>query len=121
MPSIVTPSRECILVVVELSGGKDGLNCVVPFGDDAYYRQRSNLGIKQEHLLRLDEHFGLNPGMTGMTGMHRLWQDGHLAIVHGCGYDDPSFSHLTSMAYWQTASPNSGNPYRWVGRLADAM
>jgi len=118
MPSIATPSRERILVVVELSGGNDGLNCVVPFGDDAYYRQRPHLGIKREHLLRLDEHFGLNPGMTGM---HGLWQDGQLAIVHGCGYDDPSFSHFTSMAYWQTASPNSGNPYGWVGRLADAM
>ncbi len=111
-------ARERILVVVELSGGNDGLNCVAPFGDDAYYRQRPNLGIRQEHLLRLDDHFGLNPGMTGM---HRLWQDGQLAIIHGCGYNDPSFSHFTSMAYWQTASPNSGNPYGWIGRLADAM
>ncbi len=118
MPSFAMPSRERILVVVELSGGNDGLNCVAPFGDDAYYRQRPNLGIRQQQLLQLDDHFGLNPGMTGM---HRLWQDGQLAIIHGCGYDNPSFSHFTSMAYWQTAAPNSGNPYGWIGRLADAM
>jgi uncharacterized protein (DUF1501 family) len=56
-----------------------------------------------------------------MAGFEKLYKDGHLAIVHGCGYDNPSFSHFTSMAYWHTAAPNSGEEYGWVGRLADAM
>ena len=56
-----------------------------------------------------------------MAGFERLYKDGKLAIVHGCGYENPSFSHFTSMAYWHTAAPNSGEEYGWVGRLADSM
>lgn len=107
-----------ILVVLELSGGNDGLNTVVPYADDAYYRQRPNIGIPQNELRVLDDHFGLNPGMAGFE---RLFKDGRMAIIHGCGYEDPSYSHFTSMAYWHTAAPNSGEEYGWVGRLADSM
>ena len=107
-----------ILVIFELSGGNDGLNTVVPYADDAYYRQRPQIGIKPNKLRKIDDHFGLSPGMAGFE---RLYKDGKLAIVHGCGYDNPSFSHFTSMAYWHTAAPNSGEEYGWVGRLADAM
>ena len=107
-----------ILVVVELSGGNDGLNCIVPHGDDAYYRQRPELGIGKDRLLPLDDHFGFNPGMLGFQ---RLWEKDQLAVVHGCGYDNPSFSHFTSMAYWHTAAPNSGAEYGWMGRLADRL
>jgi uncharacterized protein (DUF1501 family) len=56
-----------------------------------------------------------------MAGLERLYKDGHMAIVHGVGYEQPSFSHFSSMAYWQTAAPNRGDLYGWVGRLADAM
>jgi uncharacterized protein (DUF1501 family) len=112
------PHDDRILVVVELSGGNDGLNTVVPHGDDAYYRHRPNLGIAESELLAIDDHFGFNPGMLGFK---RLWDSDQLAIVHGCGYDDPSFSHFTSMAYWHTAAPNSGEEYGWVGRLADNL
>jgi len=107
-----------ILVVLELSGGNDGLNTVVPYAEDAYYRLRPSVGIPEKKLLKLDDRFGLNPGMAGFE---RLWKDGQLAIVHGCGYENPSFSHFTSMAYWHTATPNSGDDYGWVGRLADTM
>src|SRR6202030_933115 len=107
-----------ILVVLELSGGNDGLNTLVPYGDDAYYRHRPNLGIRAKDLRRIDDHFGFS---GGMAGFERLYKNGNLAIVHGCGYENPSFSHFTSMAYWQTAAPNSGEEYGWVGRLADAM
>ncbi len=107
-----------ILVVLELSGGNDGLNTLVPYGDDAYYKRRPNLGIPKKSLRPIDDHFGFN---RGMVGFERLYKDGKLAIVHGCGYENPSFSHFTSMAYWQTAAPNSGEQYGWVGRLADAM
>ncbi|MCB1747080.1 MAG: DUF1501 domain-containing protein [Gammaproteobacteria bacterium] len=109
---------ERILVVFELSGGNDGLNTIVPYGDDTYYRLRPKLGLQRERLLTMDEHWGMNPGLAGL---HRLWDDGRLAVVHGCGYAHPSYSHFTSMAYWHTAAPNSGDAYGWVGRLADAM
>src|ERR1700680_4107826 len=107
-----------ILVVVELSGGNDGLNTVVPYGDDAYYRARPRIGIKPARLRKLDDHFGLQPTMAGFE---RLYKDGHLAIVHGVGYEQPSFSHFSSMAYWHTGAPKSGNAYGWLGRLADSM
>src|SRR5579871_4027663 len=107
-----------ILVVLELSGGNDGLNTLVPYGDDAYYKHRPNLGVPKKEVRILDGHFGLS---SGMAGFERLYKDGKLAIVHGCGYENPSFSHFTSMAYWHTAAPNSGEEYGWVGRLADAM
>jgi uncharacterized protein (DUF1501 family) len=107
-----------ILVVLELSGGNDGLNTLVPYGDDAYYRLRPNLGIPRTEVRKIDDHFGFS---RGMAGFERLYKNGKLAIVHGCGYDNPSFSHFTSMAYWHTAAPNSGEEYGWVGRVADAI
>jgi uncharacterized protein (DUF1501 family) len=107
-----------ILVIFELSGGNDCLNTVVPYADDAYYRARPQIGIKPQALRKIDDHFGFSPGMAGFE---RLYKDGKLAIMHGCGYENPSFSHFTSMAYWHTAAPNSGEEYGWVGRLADAM
>ncbi|MBV8730834.1 MAG: DUF1501 domain-containing protein [Acidobacteriia bacterium] len=107
-----------ILVVLELSGGNDGLNTLVPYADDRYYKLRPNIGIPKKSLRTIDDHFGFS---RGMVGFDRLYKDGKLAIVHGCGYENPSFSHFTSMAYWQTAAPNSGEQYGWVGRLADSM
>ncbi len=107
-----------ILVAVELSGGNDGLNTVVPYGNDEYYRQRPTIGIRENQVLALDDHFGLNPGMSGFK---RLWHNDQLAIVHGCGYDRPSYSHFTSMAYWHTGVPNGGDEYGWLGRVADQM
>jgi uncharacterized protein (DUF1501 family) len=107
-----------ILVIVELSGGNDGLNTVIPHADDAYYRARPKLGIRPDKMLRLDDHFGFQ---KTMSGFERLYKDGEMAIVHGVGYDQPSFSHFSSMAFWQTGAPNSGEAYGWLGRMADAI
>jgi uncharacterized protein (DUF1501 family) len=107
-----------ILVVLELSGGNDGLNTVVPHADDLYYKLRPRIAIKPQRVLRIDDRHGFNPGMAGFE---RLYKDGQLAIVHACGYAQPSFSHFASMAYWHTAAPNSGEETGWVGRLADAL
>ena len=107
-----------ILVVLEMSGGNDGLNTVVPFADDTYYRLRPQIAIRPDRVRRIDERHGFNPGMAGFE---RLYKDGRLAIVHGCGYEQPSFSHFASMAYWHTAAPNSGEETGWIGRLADAL
>jgi uncharacterized protein (DUF1501 family) len=74
--------------------------------------------VRKKELRTIDDHFGFS---GGMAGFERLYKDGKLAVVHGCGYENPSFSHFTSMAYWHTAAPNSGEEYGWVGRLADAI
>jgi uncharacterized protein (DUF1501 family) len=105
-------------VVVELSGANDGLNTVVPYTDDAYYRARPSLAIRPDKLRKIDDRFGFQ---KTMAGFERLYKDGRLAIVHGAGYDQPSFSHFSSMAYWHTGAPNSGEAYGWLGRLADAI
>ena len=107
-----------ILVVVELTGANDGFNTLVPYGDDNYYKLRPNLGIRASKLRKIDDMHGFNPGMAGFE---RLYKNGQMAVVHGCGYDNPSYSHFTSAAYWHTGAPNSGEPYGWLGRLADAI
>ncbi|MSQ65827.1 MAG: DUF1501 domain-containing protein [Limnohabitans sp.] len=107
-----------ILVVVELTGANDGFNTLVPYGDDNYYKLRPNLGIRANKLRKIDDMHGFSPGMAGFE---RLYKNGQMAVVHGCGYDNPSYSHFTSAAYWHTGAPNGGEPYGWLGRLADAI
>lgn len=107
-----------ILVVVELSGANDGLNTLVPYAEDTYYQLRPRIGIRPEKVRIIDERFGFNPTMAGFE---QLYKDGKMAIVHGCGYESQSFSHFTSAAYWHTGVPNGGEPYGWLGRVADAI
>ena len=107
-----------ILVVLELSGANDGFNTLVPYADDTYYRLRPKIGIRPANLRKIDDQYGFSPGMAGFE---RLYKEGKMAVVHGCGYAQPSYSHFTSMAYWHTGAPNSGEPYGWLGRLADAI
>ena len=107
---------ERILVVIELSGGNDGLNTVVPYGDANYYRARPRLGIRERDAIPIADGFGFHPSMVGFE---RLYKDGTLAVVHGCGYEHPSLSHFSSMGFWHTGLPNSGEPLGWLGRLAD--
>ena len=107
---------ERILVVIELSGGNDGLNTVVPYSDPAYYHARPKLGIPEREVIKAANGFGFHPSMVGFD---RLYKDGLLAVVHGCGYDHPSLSHFSSMGFWHTGVPNGGEPLGWLGRLAD--
>ena len=109
---------ERILVVVELSGGNDGLNTVVPYGDDAYYRLRPTLGIPARKVHKIDDHFGFHPAMGGFQ---QLYKEGNLAVVHGCGYEKPILSHFSSMGFWHTGIPHTGEKLGWLGRLADAL
>ncbi len=104
-----------ILVVFEWFGGNDGLNTIVPYGDPLYYQHRPTIGIREPDLLKIDAQFGWHKSLRALKN---LYDDGRVAIVHGVGYDQPSFSHFTSMSFWHTAAPNSGNEYGWVGRTA---
>ena len=110
--------NERILVVLKLSGGNDGLNSIVPYGDDAYYRLRPGIGIRPGELLKLDEYWGMNPGMRGFA---RLWDAGQLAIVHGCGYERPSYSHATAANFWREALPVSRQDDSWSNGFASEI
>src|ERR1051326_2556548 len=107
---------ERILVVLELSGGNDGLNTVVPHGDPAYYRARPKIGIPAKDVLKVTDTFGFHPSMVGFE---RLYKDGRMAVVQGCGNDHPSLSHFSSIGFWHTGVPNGGEALGWLGRLAD--
>jgi uncharacterized protein (DUF1501 family) len=106
-----------ILVLVQLAGGNDGLNTLVPFEDADYYRLRPTLGIAKDKVLRLSGTLGLHPSCTAL---HRLVQDGKLAIVQNVGYPNPNRSHFRSTEIWETASgSNEFLATGWVGRFLD--
>ena len=117
-PALVPPGNK-VVVVIQLSGGNDGLNTVVPISNDIYYRERPKLGITKEQALRLTDDAGLNPALTAFKG---LYDDGSLGIMNGVGYPNPDRSHFRSMDIWQSASQsdqyvNTG----WIGRYLDAQ
>src|SRR5947208_4170357 len=94
-------TKDTILVVVQLTGGNDGLNTVIPFADPEYVRLRPTLKIPTDQVKKLNDSFGLHPSLDGLAGLH---QDGALGIVHGVGYPNPSQSHFRSMDIWQAGS-----------------
>jgi uncharacterized protein (DUF1501 family) len=107
-----------ILVVIQLDGGNDGINTVVPYGDDAYGRNRDALRLDTDKLHKLNDHIGLHPQMRAAK---ELYDDGRLTIVQGVGYPNPNRSHFQSMRIWQTARIDEAehNSYGWLGRALD--
>ncbi len=106
-----------VLVVVQLGGGNDGLNTLVPYGDDVYYRSRPKLGLTKDQLVVIDDHVALN---SRMTEFMRLYDSGNLAIVQGVGYPNPDRSHFRSMEIWHTASDSEEFlGAGWIGRYFD--
>jgi uncharacterized protein (DUF1501 family) len=107
-----------VLVVIQMGGGNDGLNTVIPFGDDAYYRARPRLAIPRREVITLTSDLGLHPRMTKFKEM---FDRGAVAIVQGVGYPNPSRSHFKSMEIWHTADPE-GRTLRvgWIGRYFDS-
>jgi uncharacterized protein (DUF1501 family) len=107
-----------VLVVVQLLGGNDGLNTVVPFGLDGYSRGRRALRIPAGQVQKLSKDIGLHPAMGGMT---KLVEDGRLAVVQGVGYPNPDRSHFRSMEIWESARLDPGAlETGWLGRALDA-
>ena len=109
-----------VLVVIQLDGGNDGINTVVPFGDDGYGRNRESLRLDAEKLHKLNDHVGLHPQMNAAK---ELFDDGRLTIVQGVGYPNPDKSHFRSMRIWQTARLDDvdHNSYGWLGRALDTQ
>jgi uncharacterized protein (DUF1501 family) len=109
---------ETVLVVVQLSGGNDGLNTVVPYGDDIYYQNRFTLALDKNKIHKLDDYHGLHPSLGGFA---KLVEDGRLGIVQGVGYANPNRSHFESMDIWHTARREpQGRSVGWLGRYLDA-
>ena len=114
-PKSAKLSNDNVLVVIQLTGGNDGLNTVIPYADPAYVKARPKIGLHKNHL-RLDDRFGLHPAMQGLK---QLYDEGHLAIIHGCGYPEPNRSHFRSMEIWHTANPKSAQATGWLGHYID--
>lgn len=108
-----------ILVVIQLSGGNDGLNTVIPFGDDLYYKARPVIGIKPDATLKINDHLGLHPSLAALKGE---FDQGKMAIVENVGYPNPNRSHFQSMEIWHTAEDSDKHEVTgWLGRYFDAQ
>jgi uncharacterized protein (DUF1501 family) len=117
---IQTPTGKdgTILVVLQLAGGNDGLNTLVPYSNDAYYRARPSLGIQPAQVLKIDDHLGLHPKLTALRG---LYDEGRVGIVQGVGYPNPNRSHFRSTEIWQTAvDSDKTSSSGWLGRYFDS-
>src|SRR6185436_8290061 len=113
------PQGDKTLVIVQLSGGNDGLNTIVPFRNDIYYSSRPTIGIPQNEVLKLSDELGLNPALEGLR---KIFDDGNLCIINNVGYPNPDHSHFRSMDIWHTAS--GSDQYKetgWVGRYLDSL
>ena len=117
-PAMV-PKGNKVTVVIQLSGGNDGLNTVIPYRNDLYYKGRPALGIKKEAALSLTDEAGLNPALTHLKS---LYDDGSLGILNSVGYPNPDRSHFRSMDIWQTGSrADQVLQTGWLGRYLDAQ
>src|SRR5215831_15799296 len=107
------PTGPRSLVVLQLSGGNDGLNAVIPYGDGLYFQLRPQIGIPADKVLHLDDHVGLHPGLGSFK---TLYDRDQLAILIGVGYPNPNRSHFRSIEIWHTARPEGAPPDQgWLG------
>lgn len=106
------------LIIVQLAGGNDGLNTVVPYADGAYRDARRRLSVPEDEIVRLNDRAGLHPRLAPLKP---FWDAGRLAIIEGVGYPEPNLSHFTSMRIWQTASPDGSLHGGWVGKYLDDL
>jgi uncharacterized protein (DUF1501 family) len=112
------PGKDNILVVLEMTGGNDGLNTVIPYADDLYHKARPTLRQTKDVVIRLDDHVGLH---SGMQGFRPMWEQGQLAVVQGVGYPNPERSHFESMDIWQSGEIKRTMTTGWLGRATAEM
>jgi uncharacterized protein (DUF1501 family) len=103
-----------VLVVLQLAGGNDGLNTVIPYADPAYASARPTVGVRPESVLHLDGNVGLNPALKGMK---TLYDSGQVAIVQGVGYAQPTYSHFENLYVWEYADPSRAQTDGWLGKV----
>lgn len=106
------------LVVIQLSGGNDGLNTVIPYGNDIYYQKRKTIAIQQPNVVQLNDMLGLNPNLSALK---EIYDQGWMGIINSVGYPNPDRSHFRSMDIWQTGSDaNQFLTTGWIGRYLDS-
>ncbi|GGJ20792.1 DUF1501 domain-containing protein [Deinococcus roseus] len=109
---------EKTLVVIQLSGGNDGLNTLIPYGNDAYYAARPNIAIPRKDVLPVTDVLGMNPNLKAFLP---ILEDNEFAWIESVGYPNPNRSHFASMAIWHTADPTGANREGWIGRIAETI
>lgn len=113
------PAGNKVIVILQLSGGNDGLNTVIPIRNDIYYRERPGLGIEKTNALALTDEVALHPALPALK---ELYDDGSLGVLNNVGYPNPDRSHFRSMDIWQTGSASTEYVTTgWVGRYLDAQ
>jgi uncharacterized protein (DUF1501 family) len=106
------------LIVVQMAGGNDGLNTLVPYTDSAYYSARPTLAVAQTDVLHLNDRLGLHPSLQALLP---LWQQGRLAAIEGVGYPNPNLSHFAAMDIWQTLDLNGQGGQGWLGKYVSGL
>jgi uncharacterized protein (DUF1501 family) len=117
LPNLPGGVDDRVLVVINLQGGNDGLNTIVPHGMEQYYRMRPTIAVPAGDVLRIDDRIGFNPALKALKSM---FDTGQVAIVQGAGYPHPDHSHFRSTEIWQTAVPDAYATTGWLGRYLDA-
>ena len=110
---MTSTKKDPVLVVLQLSGGNDALNTVVPHGDPRYYDNRPNVRVPEDQVLKIDDNVGLNPNMGPMK---KIYDEGKMAVIQGVGYPNPNRSHFRSMDIWHTCEPDTQGTEGWLGR-----
>ena len=111
---MTTAQKDPVVVVVQLSGGNDYLNTVIPYNNEIYYDNRPTVGIPQEQVLHLNDEVGLHPQMGPIRDMY---EQGNVAIVHAVGYENSIRSHFRSMDIWHTCEPDDVGTEGWLGKV----
>src|SRR5258708_38212718 len=107
-----------VLIVVQMAGGNDGLNTVVPYTDPLYNKLRPTLAVSESKVLQLNSRLGLHPNLQPLK---KLWDQGHLAIVEGVGYPNQSLSHFQAMDIWHTLDLSVNGSEGWLGKLVAGL
>src|SRR6516225_1249932 len=111
---MTTSEKPPILVVLQLTGGNDALNTIVPYGEGLYYDNRRTVRIPQEDVLPIDDKYGFHPAMRAIKP---FWDAGNMAVIAGVGYPNPNYSHFRSMDIWYTCEPEKVATDGWLGKM----
>src|SRR5919106_2266048 len=115
---MTTTKKDPILVVIQLTGGNDYMNTLIPYGDPLYYDNRTTVGVPQDQVLPIDGRFGFNPALAPIKEMY---DQGKVALINGVGYHNANRSHFRSMDIWHTCEPDKVGNEGWLGRAIKAM
>ena len=110
---MTSTKKDPVLVVLQLSGGNDALNTLIPYGDSLYADNRPTVRVSEDQVLPLNDHLGFNPSMAPLK---ELYDQGKMAVIQGVGYPNPNRSHFRSMDIWHTCEPDKVGTEGWLGR-----